>query len=1297
MRRFEFSEGNSNKFWEIERDGADLNIRWGRIGTQGQSQTKTFADDAKATAAMTKLVDEKVGKGYAEAGAFAGTIGKTAAKAKAPVDASAEAPTANAPEMTIETPSAASEPTLVIASGNDPQIAPWLAAGEPFDPGVELRNLALPSRRFPAALKPAGDMPAVLKSIGAVLAQHCNVDGKETDEALLPTLQLAWQRIHNPPSKACPDTDAAMIALVLAAAGNCYGVAIDASALVDALVARDGLPAAVELLMQLQHDFHVIFEWRGMNDKRGVGLRETVYGPLASRWGCPVGDGEWAFRRHLAAADAAVYAECVETMRAALPSLHPSRQVTMAMLLPDEPALSNALAIALAGPNAPSELHWLQLTATDPNALSAIRRTKLDGYSSQLLDNAVMVATLLQERGMDALDLLLARADGEVAGTALAAFGVPDAIDGLARVASASKGGLLRLAAAVKRWPLASIVALSKLAAGGSKEGTMLMPTLSALLVAHANALPALRPWLGSAAEAVVDKMLKQLSGPVDVAALGDLPTVLSKPPWLAARKKSAADSVPGLDPLPLASIENWTPGEREQAMSLNKWQQERYPKARNDPKAMAQELGFCNQRGQRGSFCEPAIEAIGKHDAAALIELWRRKQQAAKAAGYSYETLNAAAIAQLPDEMAIATWNALAGESDNDWEVEHIVAKHGLRVLPGLVTVVSRRPTEHLALALNFGVVDFAASMARAFAKLKTLRDTGRQWLLKFPEHAACGLVAAAVGKPGEARDCAGIALRLLASEGHEGLLLEVAGRYRKPDVVAAVQAVLAEDPLDRFPSRRAALPGFWQPRAWHRPVLAAGAGAGKALPDEALDPLGTMLAFPTTEGIYPGLEQVRDACTRESLANFAWDCFAAWLNAGAPSKEGWALTALGLFGNDDTARKLTVYIRVWPGEASHARAVTGLDVLAAIGTDVALMLLNGIAQKVKFKGLQDKAREKIEQIAQARGFTTEELEDRLAPDLGLDEHGTMLLDFGPRSFRVGFDEALKPYVRDADGARLPDLPKPKKTDDAERSKDAVERFKLLKKDVRTIASQQVLRLEMAMCSRRRWQAEMFHTFLAGHPLVRHLVQRLAWGVYEVDARDGHGSYGGKLTSCFRVAEDGTFTDAHDDAFEIPHGDNLRIGIPHALELPADTAAAFAQLFADYELLQPFAQLGRDTHVLAPDERSQTKLARWKGSKVPTGRVLGLVNKGWRRGQAQDGGGIWYFSKPLGRDKVIELSFEPGIIVGMVDEYPEQTLLEVQVGKPSSWGDMQNAEPISLLDPISASELIRDLESLRA
>jgi hypothetical protein len=502
----------------------------------------------------------------------------------------------------------------------------------------------------------------------------------------------------------------------------------------------------------------------------------------------------------------------------------------------------------------------------------------------------------------------------------------------------------------------------------------------------------------------------------------------------------------------------------------------------------------------------------------------------------------------------------------------------------------------------------------------------------------------------------------------------------------------MLAEDPLDRFPSRRGSLPVFWSPRGWRRPRLRSN---GKALSDAALDHLGAMLTFPTNEELYAGIAQVKDACTPESIADFAWDLFSAWLAAAAPSKDGWAMTALAWLGSDDTARRLTPLIRNWPGEGAHARAVAGLDVLATIGSDVALMLLNGIAQKVKFKGLQDKAREKIDAIAVARSLSTEELEDRLAPDLGLDDSGTLLLDFGPRQFRVGFDETLKPYVRDNEGARLADLPKPKKTDDDALSSAAVERFKLLKKDARTIASQQVLRLEVAMCSRRRWDREVFDRFLAGHPLVRHLVQRLVWGVYEID--DVENAQGGRLLQCFRVAEDGSFSDADDSTIELPQGERIRLGLPHALELPSEISAAFAQVLADYELLQPFAQLGRESFTLTDAERATTELARWKNKVVPTGRVLGLVNKGWRRGEAQDGGGIWYFTKPLSRTIVIELSFEPGIIVGLVSEYPEQTLHDLHVGIPASWGGMQDAKPFSTLDAIAASELIRDMEALCA
>lgn len=65
-RRFEFSEGTSNKFYEIAQDGKNVIRTYGKIGTDGKTQTDTFPSDDAAKAEVAKLIAEKVGKGYKE-------------------------------------------------------------------------------------------------------------------------------------------------------------------------------------------------------------------------------------------------------------------------------------------------------------------------------------------------------------------------------------------------------------------------------------------------------------------------------------------------------------------------------------------------------------------------------------------------------------------------------------------------------------------------------------------------------------------------------------------------------------------------------------------------------------------------------------------------------------------------------------------------------------------------------------------------------------------------------------------------------------------------------------------------------------------------------------------------------------------------------------------------------------------------------------------------------------------------------------------------------------------------------
>ena len=65
-RRFEFVGGNSYKFWEIEITGNEVVVCFGRIGTDGQQQSKQFDDAAQAAKHAEKQIASKLKKGYAE-------------------------------------------------------------------------------------------------------------------------------------------------------------------------------------------------------------------------------------------------------------------------------------------------------------------------------------------------------------------------------------------------------------------------------------------------------------------------------------------------------------------------------------------------------------------------------------------------------------------------------------------------------------------------------------------------------------------------------------------------------------------------------------------------------------------------------------------------------------------------------------------------------------------------------------------------------------------------------------------------------------------------------------------------------------------------------------------------------------------------------------------------------------------------------------------------------------------------------------------------------------------------------
>ncbi|HAL0485177.1 TPA: WGR and DUF4132 domain-containing protein [Escherichia coli] len=1260
MRHFIYQDEKSHKFWAVKQQGNELHISWGKVGTNGQSQVKSFADAVAAEKAELKLIAEKVKKGYVE------QAKDNSLQPSQTVTDSLKV--ADLSTIIQEQPSFVAETRA--ADKNTDAVLPWLAKDIAVVFPPEVVHTTLSHRRFPGAPVQQADKLTQLRRLACSVSQRDN----KTATFDFSACSLEWQ---NTVAQAISQIDglkttqlpSPVMAVLTALEMKCTRYK-EREDVMDQIIQEGGLEYATDVIIHLQQ---ISIEWDYVNNNI-VFLSSGISPDYLQQYS----SFELRLRKHLSLAEESLWQKCAQKLIAAIPHIPEWRQPLIALLLPEKPEIAHEISQRLLGQKKLPSLEWLKIVATDEHILASLEKYHepyaiFDDYYC----GAIWSATVLQEQGVTALPRFAPYAASDYCADVLRHINHPFALTLLIRVAGHTKRCHDRMTKACAAFPHAALAALAELLVQKEENSWRIM--LMTMLISHPTLAEQVIPWLSTPAVAVLKSCQQQLTQPSNHASADLLPAIVVSPPWLSKKKKSP---IPVLDlaPLNLESICTITDTEANEFQTHWDWEPH---KPSEGAKNFLYSLGYRRWDFDTYKYIgasDSAIDAWEREDFATLIQMFK-----AHHAPYQGEWhLNS--LPFLPMQKAIKLWEFLSKEPHT--AIKPVMLYLRLAGMSGFLHSFSRYPQEGFAVANYFAATELAPAVARAFNKLKTLRQDARSWLLKYPQHAITGLLPAALGKTGEAQDNARAALRMLTENGHQPLLQEIARRYNQPEVTDAVNALLALDPLDNHPTKIPTLPTFYQPSLWTRPLLKANA---QSLPDSALLHLGEMLRFPQEEALYPGLLQVKDACTTDSLAEFAWDLFTAWQTAGAPSKESWAFTALGVLGNDDTARKLTPLIRAWPGESQHKRATVGLDILAAIGSDIALMQLNGIAQKLKFKALQERAKEKIANIAESRELTVAELEDRLAPDLGLDDNGSLLLDFGPRQFTVSFDETLKPFVRDASGSRLKDLPKPNKSDDELQANNAVNRYKLLKKDARTVAAQQVARLESAMCLRRRWSPENFQLFLVEHPLVRHLTRRLIWGVYSAE---------NQLLACFRVAEDNSYSTADDDLFTLPEGD-ISIGIPHVLEISPTDAAAFGQLFADYELLPPFRQLDRNSYALTEAERNASELTRWAGRKCPSGRVMGLANKGWMRGEPQDGGWIGWMIKPLGRWSLI-MEIDEGFAVGMspAELSAEQLLSKLWLweGKAESygWGSNSTQEAqFSVLDAITASELINDIEAL--
>ena len=416
----------------------------------------------------------------------------------------------------------------------------------------------------------------------------------------------------------------------------------------------------------------------------------------------------------------------------------------------------------------------------------------------------------------------------------------------------------------------------------------------------------------------------------------------------------------------------------------------------------------------------------------------------------------------------------------------------------------------------------------------------------------------------------------------------------------------------------------------AYETPFSEVHRKSGEPATEEYLQAILLCYVSMTAPGVSRDAEILAGDINEAELAVYMNELFDKWMELGAEAKKHWVMYAASIHGGSDIVKKLYHRIQEWPQNARGAIAADAVQALALSPQPQALLLVDGIARKFKFKQVKAAAGKALEFAAAQLGLSREELEDRIVPDFGFDEKMERSFDYGTRSFMVTITPAMEIEVYGDDGKKLKSLPAPGKKDDEEKANAAYEAFKEMKKQIKTTVSSQKNRLEAALSTERLWKVDAWKELFVKNPVMHQFAIGLIWGLYEQQ----------KLIQSFRYMEDGSFNTEDEEEYMLPP--EGMIGLVHPIELSPESREAWKQQLEDYEIKQPIEQLGREIFYRTEEEMKAMDLERFGGIYVNDLSLNGKLQQlGWYRGSVQDAGCFdTFYREDTGLGLGVELHF---------------------------------------------------------
>ena len=272
----------------------------------------------------------------------------------------------------------------------------------------------------------------------------------------------------------------------------------------------------------------------------------------------------------------------------------------------------------------------------------------------------------------------------------------------------------------------------------------------------------------------------------------------------------------------------------------------------------------------------------------------------------------------------------------------------------------------------------------------------------------------------------------------------------------------------------------------AYETPFQAVHKKDGSEAEEEYLQAILTAYADRSVPGLSPEAAVLASELNPSELGTYVAELFNKWLESGAEAKKKWVLYAASLHGGTGIVDIFRHQIQEWPQHSRGALAAEAVKALALNGSSEALLYVDQISRKFKFRQVKTAAGEALEYAASELGITRAQLEDRIVPNLGFDENLKRIFDYGTRSFSVYLTPALELEIFDNSKKKVKNLPAPGKRDDEEKAPAAYAEFKQMKKQMKTVITNQKMRLEQALTAERLWTSEAWEELFVKNPVIK-------------------------------------------------------------------------------------------------------------------------------------------------------------------------------------------------------------------